>query len=224
MGRVIILALETATSACAVGLSGDFGVDVRIVNTERRHGEHLMPAVATLLADHHLTARDVTRVVVDRGPGLFTGLRVGVASALAFAQASGAQLVSVTSLEMLAHSAFARGVRGDLVAVVDARRREVFAQAFSLAAEVTALEEAQVMEPSELVERWRGCRVRFSGDGAARYADLLEGVGAIEDETVPPLAAALELARGLGPVRELTPLYLRDADAVANFTTRQAGR
>ena len=221
---MIILALETATSACAVGLSGDFGVDVRVVNTERRHGEHLMPGVATLLADHHLTARDVTRVVVDRGPGLFTGLRVGVASALAFAQASGAELVSVTSLEMLAHSAHARGVRGDLVAVVDARRHEVFAQAFSLGAGVSALEEAQVMVPGELVERWRGCRARFAGDGAARYADLLDGVGVIEDETVPPLAAALQLATGLEPVRELTPLYLRDADAVANFTTRQAGR
>ena len=224
MGRVIILAMETATSACAVGLSGDFGVDVRVVNTERRHGEHLMPGVATLLAEHDVSARDVARVVVDRGPGLFTGLRVGVASALAFAQASGAELVAVTSLEMLAHAAASRGVRGDLVAVVDARRHEVFAQAFSLDEGVTALDDAQVMAPAELVERWRGCRVRFSGDGAARYADLLAAVGGIEDETVPPLGAALALARVRPATRELTPLYLRDADAVANFTTRQAGR
>jgi tRNA threonylcarbamoyladenosine biosynthesis protein TsaB len=224
VGAVIILAMETATSACAVGLAGDFGVDVRVVNTERRHGEHLMAGVAALLADHGLTPRDVARVVVDRGPGLFTGLRVGVASALAFAQASGAELVSVTSLEMLAHGAFARGVRGDLVAVVDARRHEVFAQAFNLETDVSALDEAQVMVPAELVERWRGCRVRFSGDGAMRYRDVLEAVGGIEDETVPPLAAALELARELAPTREVAPLYLRDADAVANFTTRQVGR
>ena len=224
MGLVIILAMETATSACAVGLSGDFGVDVRVVNTERRHGEHLMAGVATLLEGHGVDARDVERVVVDRGPGLFTGLRVGVASALAFAQASGAELVAVTSLEMLAHSAHARGVRGDLVAVVDARRHEVFAQAFSLVSGVVALDEAQVMTPAELVERWRGCRVRFSGDGAARYVDLLAPVGGIEDETVPPLAAALALARERTPSLEVTPLYLRDADAVANFTTRQAGR
>lgn len=224
MGRVIILAMETATSACAVGLAGDFGVDVRVVNAERRHGEHLMPGVAALLADHAVTAREVTRVVVDRGPGLFTGLRVGVASALAFAQASGAELVAVTSLEMLAHAAHARGVRGDLVAVVDARRHEVFAQAFNLEDGVRALDEAQVMTPVELVERWRGCRVRFSGDGAARYRDLLEVVGGIEDETVPPLAAALEIARERPPSHEVSPLYLRDADAVANFTTREARR
>ena len=223
MGVVIILAMETATSACAVGLSGDFASDVRVVNTERRHGEHLMPAVARLLADHGVAPRDVARVVVDRGPGLFTGLRVGVASAMAFAQAAGAPLVSVTSLELLAHGAFARGVRGDLVAVVDARRHEVFAQTFSLADGVTALDDAEVMAPGELVERWRGCRVRFSGDGAARYAELLETVGGIEDETVPPLAAALAIARDRAP-SAVTPLYLRDADAVANFTTRQVGR
>ena len=216
--------METATSACAVGLSGDFGLDVRIVNTERRHGEHLMPGVAALLAAHDLVARDVARVVVDRGPGLFTGLRVGVASALAFAQAAGAELVAVTSLEMLAHGAFTRGVRGDLVAVVDARRHEVFAQTFSLGERVTALDDAEVMVPTELVERWRGCRVRFCGDGAARYRDLLESVGPLEDEIVPPLGAALDLARMREPAREVTPLYLRDADAVANFTTREAGR
>ena len=218
---MIILALESATSACAVGLSGDFGVDVRVLDTERRHGEHLMAGVAAVLADHDLSAREVSRVVVDRGPGLFTGLRVGVASALAFAQACGCELVSVTSLEMLAHSAHARGLRGDLVAVVDARRHEVFAQAFSLGDNVRALEDARVTVPGELEKRWRGCRVRFSGDGASRYRDVLETVGGIEDETVPALAAALALAVDLVPTRVVTPLYLRDADAVANFSTRE---
>lgn len=221
---MIVLGLETATSACAVGLSGPFGVDVRVVNTERRHGEFLMPSVAALLASHNLGPRDVERVVVDRGPGLFTGLRVGVASALAFAQAAGASLVSVTSLEMLAHGAHARGVRGDLVAVVDARRHEVFAQSFTLGEGVTSLDDPEVLVPDELVERWRGCRVRFCGDGAQRYATLLAPVGEIDEETVPPLAAALALAPTRESLESLTPLYLRDADAVANFTTRESSR
>ena len=221
---MITLGLETATSACAVGLSGPFGVEVRVVNTERRHGEFLMPSVAALLARHHVGARDVERVVVDRGPGLFTGLRVGVASALAYAQAAGASLVSVTSLEMLAHGAHARGVRGDFVAVVDARRHEVFAQTFSLGDDVAALDEAEVLVPGELVERWRGCRVRFSGDGAHRYAALLAPVGEIDEETVPPLEAALALAPSREVLESLAPLYLRDADAVANFTTRGSSR
>lgn len=221
---MITLGLETATSACAVGLSGPFGVDVRVVNTERRHGEFLMPSVATLLSSHDLGPRDVERVVVDRGPGLFTGLRVGVASALAFAQAADASLVSVTSLEMLAYGAHARGVRGDLVAVVDARRHEVFAQTFTLSETLIALDEPEVLVPGELVERWRGCRVRFSGDGAHRYAQMLGAVGEIEDETVPPLSAALALAGSRESLESLSPLYLRDADAVANFTTRQSPR
>lgn len=221
---VIILGLETATSACAVGLAGPFGVDVRVVNTQRRHGEYLMASVAALLDAHDLGPRDVERVVVDRGPGLFTGLRVGVASALAFAQAAGATLVGATSLEMLAHGAFARGTRGEIVAVVDARRHEVFAQTFSLEAGVREIDDAEVLTPDELVERWRGCRVRFTGDGAQRYAALLGDVGEIEDEAVPPLAAALALAPAREGVTSLAPLYLRDADAVANFATRQGPR
>ena len=60
----------------------------------------------TLLDEVGLAPRDVDRVVVDRGPGLFTGLRVGIATAIAFSQALGCELVGVTSLEMLAGGAF----------------------------------------------------------------------------------------------------------------------
>jgi tRNA threonylcarbamoyladenosine biosynthesis protein TsaB len=81
-----LLAIETATPACAVGVRTAAGLEVtRVVNEDRRHTEALVPAVAVLLHEVGLSPRDVTRVVVDRGPGLFTGLRVGVATAIAFA-------------------------------------------------------------------------------------------------------------------------------------------
>ncbi len=81
-----------------------------------------------MLEEIQLKPRDVDRVVVDRGPGLFTGLRVGIATAIAFSQALGCDLVGVTSLEMLAGGAFEVGVRGTVVACVDGRRGEIFAQ------------------------------------------------------------------------------------------------
>jgi len=80
-------------------------------------------AMKDLLEEVGLTPREIERVVVDRGPGLFTGLRVGIATAIAFSQALGCELVGVTSLEMLAGGAFSSGVRGTLVACVDGRTR-----------------------------------------------------------------------------------------------------
>ncbi len=221
---MILLGIETATSACAAGLAGPGWLDVRVLDTQRRHGEHLMAGISTMLAEHGLVAREVQRVVVDRGPGLFTGLRVGVASAMAFAQAAGAELVSISSLEMLAHDAYARGRRGRLVAVLDARRHEVFTQAFELADSVVALEAARVQSPEALARELALSPSVIIGDGALRYADQLGGALQIDEVLVPDLRAGLALAETRPSEVHVSPLYLRDADAVANFSTRDAGR
>ncbi len=150
-----ILAIETATPACAVGVRTDSGVEVtRVVDDGRRHTEALTGAMATLLAEVELTPRDIDRVVIDRGPGLFTGLRVGIATAIGFSQALGCELVGVTSLEMLADGAFDGGVRGRLVACVDGRRGEIFVQTFLLDEDVTTLDDARVTTARELVKTW----------------------------------------------------------------------
>ena len=99
MGVVNILVIETATPACAVGIRTIDGVEVtRVVDDGRRHTEALADAMKVLMEGVGLTPRDIDRVVVDRGPGLFTGLRVGIATAIGFSQALGCELVGVTSL------------------------------------------------------------------------------------------------------------------------------
>ncbi len=222
MGVVIALAIETATTACSIGLVDGSRREARLLASDRRHVEVLAPGIQVLLADCSLRASDLERVVVDRGPGLFTGLRVGLATALALADATGAGLVGVTSLELLAHGAHGDGVRGRFVAVVDGRRGEVFTQSFELGDEVAALGAAAVERPRDVVIAWatNGVRVTFAGDGVARYASDFDAVpnGTVHPLLVPPVLAALELAgREPGPV---APLYLREADAVANFVTR----
>jgi len=221
-----IIAIETATSACAVGVrAGDAVALTRVVDEQRRHTEALTPALSAMLVEAGLRPRDVERVVVDRGPGLFTGLRVGVATALAFVQALGCELVAVTSLEMLAHGAHGRGVRGTFVSCVDGRRGEVFVQTFELGEVVREQSVPEVRVARDVAAQWAGgsARVTFSGDGALRYADDLALVanGVLFDQPVPPVSAALALGAARTPVATVTPLYLRDADAVANFTTRQ---
>jgi tRNA threonylcarbamoyl adenosine modification protein YeaZ len=179
----------------------------------------------TLLDEVELQPRDVNRVVVDRGPGLFTGLRVGIATAIAFSQALGCELVGVTSLEMLAGGAFDSGVRGTLVACVDARRGEIFVQSFLLDDAVNALDSARVTTAREIVTTWQASATAaaFTGDGVERYRDEFEhlALARIVDQVVPSVHAGLSLGAVRSPDEGVSPLYLREADAVANFTTRE---
>ncbi len=221
-----IVAIETATPACAVGVRTTSGREVtRIVDDGRRHTEALAGALKTLLDEVELSPRDVNRVVVDRGPGLFTGLRVGIATAIAFSQALGCELVGLTSLEMLAGGAFDEGVHGTVVACVDGRRGEIFVQSFLLEAAVTALDGARVTTAREVVATWRakGRPAAFTGDGVERYRRDFQDLplATFVDQLVPSVHAGLSLGTARSPDTVVSPLYLREADAVANFTTRE---
>jgi tRNA threonylcarbamoyl adenosine modification protein YeaZ len=224
--NVTVVAIETATSACAMALRTSDGVERElIVADERHHNEALTPGLRDLLAAAHVAAQDIDRVVVDRGPGLFTGLRVGLATAVGLALGANAELVGVTSLEVLAHGARSAGVRGALLCAVDARRGEIFVQSFHLDEGVAALDQPSVALPHAVVGAWRtsSLPVTFTGDGIARYdADFRQvRAGAFFEQLVPSPLEALRLGATRPAQREVSPLYLRDADAVANFSTRE---
>lgn len=123
-----VVAIETATEMVGVAVRAEDGSEaVFTLSGRRRHVETLAPALEHLLDQLGLTASDLNLVAVDLGPGLFTGLRVGVAAAKALAQALGLGVVGCSSLDILTRAAHERGHRGYLLAAVDARRGEVFA-------------------------------------------------------------------------------------------------
>jgi tRNA threonylcarbamoyladenosine biosynthesis protein TsaB len=221
-----ILAIETATTACALGLRTSAGFEMGwVVDDDRHHTETLTTAIDRTLREWSLTPASLDRIVVDRGPGLFTGLRVGLATAIGLSDALGIALVGVTSLELLAHGAYAGGVRGTVVAAVDGRRGEVFTQTFTLADDIVATSEPVVEVPRDVVIRWAtlATPVTFTGDGVTRYLKDFAAVpnGTIEEQQVPSVTAALQLAMTREPSTVVEPLYLREADAVANFSTRE---
>jgi len=223
---VNILAIETATPACAIALRTSDGAELSIVvDDDRHHTEALTPGVRSLLVEAGLTPKAVDRVVVDRGPGLFTGLRVGIATAIGFALGASADLVGVTSLELLAHGARRAGVRGTLVSAVDGRRGEVFVQTFDLDDDVVPVSEPTVSKPQDVLDEWtkRAAAVTFTGDGLARYEALFRSLaaGSLFDQRIPPALEALSLGAQRRVDAQIVPLYLREADAVANFTTRE---
>ena len=129
-----LLAIESATDTVGVALiRADGGSAERVHEGGRAHAELLAPAIEEVCAISGCTVADVDQLAVDIGPGLFTGLRVGVATAKALAQALGIGVLGVSSLDVLAAGAaerFRPGGAARVVSVVDARRGEVFAASY----------------------------------------------------------------------------------------------
>ena len=120
-----ILGIETASAlvGCAVG-EGEKVKAAMVAHSERSHGEMLAPMIQAVLAEAEMTIDDIGLVAVDCGPGRYTGLRVGIATAAALAYARSLPVVAVSSTELLAFGA--RKFCGNIVPVVDARRGEAF--------------------------------------------------------------------------------------------------
>jgi tRNA threonylcarbamoyladenosine biosynthesis protein TsaB len=179
-------------------------------------------------------------VAVDIGPGLFTGLRVGVATAKGLAQSLHVGVMGATSLDILTAGAAAAGQRGLVLACIDARRGEVFAAIHDVAGPGAAAAAggatnvrlgAGLFTPEELAAalgELDGAPIHAVGDGALRYADVLTAVTGVDAAApglaFPPPVALLDLARqrmesGLPPDQPsaLVPLYMREADAKSNF-------
>jgi tRNA threonylcarbamoyladenosine biosynthesis protein TsaB len=228
-----LLALETATPAGAVALRAEGrSLGEVVTTTSREHTETLLPGALELLGAAGLSLASLDAIVVDVGPGLFTGLRVGVATARSLAMAVGVGVIGVSSLEVLAADP-ALGEATEVLSVVDARRGEVFAQRFSGSGPARrAIRDPVVLAPEQLgtlLEAPAGAVLTAVGDGALRYQDLLEalGVEVLGSVTLPSPAVAAALAEGRGqpplPPASVVPLYLRDPDAVANFHVAPTG-
>ena len=230
-----LVAIETATETVGVAVRTAAGVQAELTLTgRRRHVETLAPALEHLLAQVDLVPADLGVVAVDIGPGLFTGLRVGVAAAKGLAQSLGIGVLGATSLDILTAGAAAAGLRGLVLACVDARRGEVFAAVHEVAAPGAAPAVrlgAGLFAPEDLVaalDEFVGAPVHAVGDGARRYAGALRAVPGVDPATpglaFPPPAALVDLAlarldAGEPPVgpEAVVPLYMREADATSNF-------
>ncbi len=178
-----MVAIETATETVGVAVRTATGVQAELTLTgRRRHVETLTPALEHLLQQLDLVPRDLGVVAVDVGPGLFTGLRVGLAAAKGLAQSLGLGVMGATSLDILTAGAAAAGLRGLVLSCVDARRGEVFAAVHEVdvAGPRRALHEVRLgvglFSPEDLATalgEFAGEPVHAVGDGALRYADVL---------------------------------------------------
>jgi tRNA threonylcarbamoyl adenosine modification protein YeaZ len=198
----IVLAIDTATPAVTAGVirRGPSGVDVlaeRVTIDARAHAEQLTPNVVGALADAGLAMADLGAVVVGCGPGPFTGLRVGMATAAAYAHALGLPVHGVCSLD-----AIAVDTAGDVLVVTDARRREVYWARYRDGVRVDG---PDVSSPADVPAD--ADAVAGSPDHAALF-DL--------PRLAPTYPTASGLVRAVDwtvPAGPLVPMYLRRPDA-----------
>lgn len=236
---MLVLAVDTSTPFVTAGVcrltSGDAGPRVetlaaRVTEDARAHAELLTPHILECLAEAGLAAHELDAVVVGIGPGPFTGLRVGMVTAAAFADAVGKPVHGICSLDGLAARARAAGATGDLVVVTDARRREAYHARYSPdgertsgptvgpAGEITVEPGVQWVGDAAKLGEVGGRGAPAAGTGSDTEAVAVTAAPGLETVTAPDAAglvtvAATDLLAGATPA-PLEPLYLRRPDAV----------
>jgi tRNA threonylcarbamoyladenosine biosynthesis protein TsaB len=215
---VLLLAIDTATSAITVALHDGEGVLAESSTLDaRRHGEYLAPGIAQVLASAGRTAGQVSAVVAGTGPGPFTGLRIGLVTARTFAFACGIPVFGVCSLDVLAHQTWledADELGESCVVATDARRKEVYWARYDVEPSgVVRREDPMVAKAAAIADQVRGLPV--TGRGALLYPDCFGRRLGPLDVSAGALAglAARRLAAG-GQLGEAEPLYLRRPDAM----------
>lgn len=229
---MLILGIETVTDQVSVAIGGHEGVLGLVeVCRGRRHAETLVPAIEFTCAQARVALEEIGVVAVDVGPGLFTGMRVGIAAAKAFALALRVPMIAISSLDLLAFPL--RHTDRTVCAVVDARRGELFFACYQpVPGGVQRITEPALGTPDDLVAELmsRGGEVLCVGDGALRYED--EIVAGLHCEIAaqflahPSAAPLVQLAHARAlreewvTPGEIQPSYLRAPDAKIQWPTR----
>jgi tRNA threonylcarbamoyladenosine biosynthesis protein TsaB len=223
---VAVLAFDTATTSTVVGLLAADGslVEARhdpLLDGRPEHASRLLPLVHEVVEDWDA----VERMGVGTGPGSFTGLRIGVATARALAQARGLPLVGVSTLVVLARR-LAAEFEGTSLAVLDARRGEAFAAAWRGGEAVLA---PAALRPDALAARAAALPppVRAAGDGSVHFRDELQAAGAEvpDDSSALHRISARTLCETAAEAAEdrpgtVLPDYLRLPDAEIAYRKR----
>jgi tRNA threonylcarbamoyladenosine biosynthesis protein TsaB len=207
------LILETSGRAAGLGLArGGAVVRTARLDDARRHARDLAATAGGMLAAEGLTPADLTGVMVSRGPGSYTGLRVGVTSAKALAYATGCRLVAVDTFAAVARQAPAEAA--DLWVIADALQGQVYAQRFRGA----AAEELRIVAIDEWLPTAAGTWV--SGPGVKVYAGRLPTDCRLvpEADREPRVESVFAAGSGMAPLTRaelfaLEPLYLRGSSA-----------
>ena len=222
---MLILALDTSTAACSAALRQDGRTVSKCIDyIERGHAEVLMPMIEKMMKKTGHDPKAIELIAVTIGPGAFTGLRVGLATARGIALATGAPCIGLTSTETLAAALVKDELNESILAVIASKRTDIYSQAFR--ANTVPISEPSALALEKLSNYHRAhCRTEnyctLVGDAQGIVAPHLIEAGwkVRQSSTIFPDA---EILAGLAEARwkpgasylPPTPLYLRPADAI----------
>lgn len=218
---MLVLGIETSTAQGSVAIGSEQGmVAGALVSRGATHAEFVLPAIRFCLDKAGVGFRNIGGVTVSLGPGLYTGMRIGVATAKALAQALSVPIVGMASLDVLAYDV--RYSPKTICAVLDARRSEVFYALYrSSPGGIQRMSQYHVDKPEHLAVTLdsRPEEVLIVGDGALVYRDIFEDLSAVELGTMssafPDARHVVELGlprlfrEDFDALDSLVPLYLR---------------
>ena len=216
------LAIETTSPNASVSL----GVDARVLDSVllpplKRHTVDLMPTIDRLFRAHSLTPRDLKRILVSTGPGSFTGLRIGIATAKTLAAVLGCEVVAVPTIEAMAQNA--PSAAGTLIVGLNLKAASVYAGVFAFddAANRWMLTRPATLTTLDALLVELSGHVTLLGDPlppidvrhAGRYRILPAELATPRSERVYELGQLLAAAGRFTPSLELTPEYVREPEA-----------
>ena len=229
MKNVTLLALDTATEACSVALLRG-GEKTHLVQfAQREHTKHILPMVDEILAQAGITLHQVDALVFGRGPGSFTGVRIGAGIAQGLAFGAALPVIPVSNLAAMAQAAYVQYQAENVLTAIDARMNEVyFAQwqaqkvrsDFGEFLDWQPIIDEQVCCPSKAIEQvaqQHHEKAVLAGTGWAAYPELNEAnLGKATEITLPSALYMLDLAlpkwfagETISPL-EIEPIYLRN--------------
>ncbi|MEH8253333.1 tRNA (adenosine(37)-N6)-threonylcarbamoyltransferase complex dimerization subunit type 1 TsaB [Aeromonas veronii] len=222
MNELKILAVDTATEACSAALLVGDKLFSRWEEAPRDHTRKILPMVQAVLEDAGISLSDLDAIAFGRGPGSFTGVRIGISVAQGLAFGAGVPLIGISTLAAMAQGAYRLDGAEQVLTAIDARMNEVYFGRYELIdGHMQLVGDEVVSEPAALVDV-RGKLagpVTCVGTGFETYGETLSGLAdelAVSQVRFPaaedmlPLARAAWLAGEAVPVEQATPVYLRD--------------
>lgn len=179
MEKKYILLLETATDSCSVALSENSNIIAeKYINQPKAHASLLARYICDILEENNLTMEDCSAVAVSKGPGSYTGLRVGVSCAKGLCYGASKPLISVCTLATIAQMALDNNLytgEGDflIVPMIDARRMEVYTANFNSKGEQLTPVEAKILDETSYAAELAAGPVLFTGNGAEKFKELV---------------------------------------------------
>lgn len=170
-----ILSIDTASDLCTVALlENENCIREIIVNDARNHSEKIMPVIEQLFQETNLTLKDINLIVCDKGPGSFTGIRIGVGTVLAFQDSLNIPCVGISSLEALVYNVKQEGL---ICSLIDAKNNNVYLGLFKFENnEYTQLDNLDFKTIDEAIATLKNYNspITFVGDGSITHKNLLK--------------------------------------------------